>query len=337
MNKVFRSIVYASILILFVGFYGCSSKSNDTIGLLLHDMEGRWFTDLEYLQKHASDAGVKLIVKVADGNEKKQLEQAQELVREGVGVMLVVAVNQNTAAGIVRTAHKSNLEVIAYDRIIMNSELDYFISYDYQKLGAMLVEYAYKKVPRGNYVLLYGGSTDNNAQMMKLGQENFLAPFIENGDINAVYRTYTENWDEKNAAERLARVLDFTTEPIDAVIASNDNIAIAALEVFDQKNVKQPKVITGQDAIIEACQSIMNDKQTMTVYKSTNSMAREAISLAVDVMKKQKSTRDFGQTFNGRHNVPTLYLEPQVVDKSNLIEIITGDGMYTMSEIMDQE
>jgi ABC-type xylose transport system substrate-binding protein len=66
-------------------------------------------------------------------------------------------------------------------------------------------------------------------------------------------------------------------------------------------------------------------------------MAREAISLAVDVMKKQKSTRDFGQTFNGRHNVPTLYLEPQVVDKSNLIEIITGDGMYTMSEIMDQE
>jgi D-xylose transport system substrate-binding protein len=297
-------------------------------------MEGRWFTDIEYLKKHAADAGVELIIKVAGGNENLQLEQANQLVKEGVGVFIVIPVNQNTAAGIVRTAHDANLKVIAYDRIIMNSDLDYFLTFEYYDLGLRQAEYAHKKVPKGNYVMLWGDAMDNNARLMRQGQEDYLKPYIESGDVNLIYRTFVEDWAEINAERRMQRVLDFTNEPIDVLIASNDNLALAALDVIVNNNIKQPEVITGQDATIDACRSIMRGGQTMSIYKSTNMMALEAINLAIDIMNQHRISKSIGTFYNNRIDVPTLYLPPAIVDKTNLIETVVGDGMFTYDEIM---
>lgn len=320
--------------LLIFSLLGCKQKSDTKVGLLLHDMEGRWFTDIEYLKKHASEANLELIVKVANGDENKQLQQAEELVEEGVGVLLVVPVNQNTAAGIVRTAHENGIKVVAYDRIIVNADLDYLITYEYKEIGQMIAEYTYGKVPKGNYVMLWGDASDNNAQLMRQGQEEYLKPYVDNGDIQMVYRSYTEGWMDYVAAKTMQQILDYSDQPIDVVIASNDNIGLAALKVFRNNKIEQPRVITGQDATLDACRSILTDGQTMSVYKSTNQMSKEAISLAKDILQGNKIDKANGFINNNRKDVPTLFLKPLVVDKSNVLNAVVEDGLYTKEELL---
>jgi D-xylose transport system substrate-binding protein len=333
-NKII-SFCYAFITILLVfALSGCSNKGNKKVGLLLHQMEGRWFTDVDYLKKHAINAGIDLVIKIADGNENIQLRQAQELVNEGVEVILIVAVSQNTAAGIVRTAHKANLKVIAYDRMILNSDLDYLITYDYRYIGEMLAQYSKSRVPKGNYVLLYGDASDANARLMREGEEKYLANEIETGSINVVYKTFIEGWLDTNAKHEMGKVLSFSGKKIDVVIANNDVIARAILDVFDEYGLEHPKVITGQDCMLESCQSIYQGRQTMSVYKSTNQTAEEAIKLAVKIINGEKIPKANGFINNRRKDVPTFFLTPVVVDKTNLSSTVVADGMYAMEQII---
>lgn len=323
-------VVLAMVLVLF----SCKHHGGKKIGLLLHDLEGRWFTDIEFLEKHAKEAGYELVIKNAEGNENLQLAQANELVEEGVGVILVVAVNQNTAAGIVRTAHDNHIKVIAYDRIIINSDLDYLISYEYKEIGRMIAEYAYSKVPNGNYVMLWGDASDNNARLMREGQEEFLQSYVTSGDIHLVYRTFTDGWSDVVAIQKMQKVVDYSAEPIDVVMASNDNIGLAALKVFNDNNLKIPTVITGQDATLDACKSILKGGQTMSIYKSTNKMAFEAIKLATDIVEDRKVNQVKGLVNNNRKDVPTLFLSPVVVDKTNILRTVVDDGLYSEEELL---
>jgi D-xylose transport system substrate-binding protein len=314
----------------------CHEQQQNKVGILLHEMEGRWFNDIEYLKQHAADMGVELVIKTAGGDENKQLQQARELVDENVGVMLVVAVNQNTAAGIVRIAHNANIQVVGYDRLIMNSELDYYISYEYEEIGRMLAEYAHNKVPKGNYVMLWGGAADNNARLMSEGQNKYLQEFEERGDVNVIYRTYIDGWLERNARFQLQKVIDYSDKNIDVVLASNDNIALEALRVIEDNNLPRPQVITGQDAIVEACRSILNNGQTMTVYKSMSDMARQGIQLAVDIINNNDIDYVNGKTYNRRIDVPTLYMPPQIIDKDNMISILVEkDHTYSLDELKE--
>ncbi|MCF8362358.1 MAG: substrate-binding domain-containing protein [Prolixibacteraceae bacterium] len=322
------------IFFLLFAITACEKQEQNKVGILLHEMEGRWYNDVEYLKKHADDMGVELVIKIAGGDENKQLQQARELVKENVGVMLVVAVNQNTAAGVVRTAHDANILVIGYDRLIMNSDLDYYISYEYDEVGRMLAEYAHNKVPKGNYVMLLGDAADNNARLMGEGQNEYLQEFEKRGEVNVIYRTYIDGWLERNARFQLQKVIDYSDKSIDVILASNDNIALEALSVIDNNNLPRPEVITGQDAIIEACRSILNNGQTMTVYKSMSDMARQGIQLAVDIIYNNDIDYVDGKTNNKRTDVPTIYMTPQIIDKNNLINVLVHkDHIYSLEEL----
>jgi D-xylose transport system substrate-binding protein len=328
------TISFILILFLFTSSSSCVRHHDKKVGLLLHDMEGRWFTDIEFLKKDAANAGLELVIKVAGGDENKQLHQAEELVNEGVGVLLVVPVNQNTAAGIVRTAHKSHIPVIAYDRIIVNSDLDYLISYDYKQIGQMLAKYSYNKVPEGNYVMLWGDASDNNAQLMRKGEEEFLKPYVDRGDITLIYRSYTEEWSNTIAAQTMQKVVDYSGKRIDVVIAGNDNIGLAALQVIKQSGISYPTLITGQDATLEACKSIINGGMTMSIYKSTNQLASEAIQLAKDILQGKKIEKAKDVVNNNRKDVPAIFLKPVIIDKDNVFNVVINDGLYTKDELL---
>ena len=314
------------LLLLLVMFSSCSQKTSNKVGLLLHEMEGRWHADVEHLQKYAAKAGLDLIIKVANGDENKQLMQARELVREGVSVMMIVAVNQNTAAGIVRIAQNAGIKTIAYDRIIQNAELDYFLTYNYEEIGRLQAEYALQKIPAGNYVMLWGDASDNNARQMRTSQEKALKQYINSGDVNLIYRAFIENWSWDNTQKVMQRIVDFSDRKVDVVLASNDNIALAALNVFEKNGMTPPQIITGQDATNLACQSIVKGGQTMTIYKPTDQMAQKAIELVNEVIRGEKASNISSYVNNQRKNIPTLFLTPVVVDKENVLSIIKNEA-----------
>ncbi len=311
----------------------CNFERNAKVGLLLHDVEGRWIKELEYLKQIAEEEGIQLIVKSAGNDENVQINQVEELIDEGVGALLVVAVNQNTSAAIVRRAHKAKVPVIGYDRLIRFSDLDFLITYDYSKVGELMVDYAVQRVPRGNYVIFWGDGSDANAVAIQNRQTEMLKPYVDRGDINITYKTHVEGWSDAYAKMQMDKVLSFSNKPIDVILASNDVIANSVLDVFDLRQISQKPLVTGQDATLEGCQSVVRKRQTMTVYKSTVNMARTALVLAKKLSLNQRVEIPEATTFNGRKQVPTVLLQPTVTDATNMMSTVISDGVFTKDEV----
>ncbi|HKK81263.1 MAG TPA: substrate-binding domain-containing protein [Prolixibacteraceae bacterium] len=322
MKLLFKYHIYLLVVFtLIITAHSCKVESSNKVGLLIHEMEGRWYKDVEQIKENARKLGIDLVIKEAQGNENLQISQAKELVEEKIDAVIVVAVNQNTAAGIVRLFNNENIPVIAYDRLISNSNLEYYISFEYTQIGKMQAEYALSKKPRGNYVLLWGDSSDNNARLMRKGHEDVLSDPVNSGKVNIIHKCFIDGWSPENAKHKMKQILSFSGKTIDVVIASNDNIAQAALEAFDELDMEYPQIITGQDCTEKARTSISQNRQTMTIYKPTEQMAKKAVSLAYNLLENDHEFETDGYVNNKRMDVPTLFLTPEVIDKSNLNKI----------------
>ncbi|HEY3122049.1 MAG TPA: substrate-binding domain-containing protein, partial [Vicinamibacteria bacterium] len=128
--------------------------------------EERWQRDRDLVVAEAEKLGARVIVQAANGNDAMQNSQAENMLTQGVDVMLVAPHNGKTAAVIVEAAHKAGVPVIAYDRLILDSDLDLYVTFSPVRVGEQQGDYALKHKPRGNYVLIGGAPTDNNALLL---------------------------------------------------------------------------------------------------------------------------------------------------------------------------
>ncbi|MCF8362029.1 MAG: substrate-binding domain-containing protein [Prolixibacteraceae bacterium] len=324
------------LLIIALTFFSCKNQtgSDVTIGFLIHSTtSSRWQMDIAYAQERAADVGAKIILKDASGDENMQLSQANELLEMGVDALIVVAANQNTAAGIVRDAHDYNVPVIAYDRLIKNSELDYLVSFEYERVGELMVEYVANRVNNGNCVFLWGDASDANAVFVKKGHENAMNLFNES-NIEAVYKTFVEDWTYENAYHQMNKILDFYPEKIDAVIACNDPLGIGAYDALKEHGYEPGEVIiTGQDATLEFVHSMLEGGLSMSVGKPIKELAYGAIDLVVKIVKGE-ATSSFDKTVNnGRRDVPAKLFSPYIIDKTNFEKELIEGGVFTRDQV----
>lgn len=320
-------MVIASILMS-----SCEIKTEQKVGLLIHQEDDRWAMDVAYLKQYFQEENIQLILKNAQGDENLQLKQVKELVDAKVDLILIVAVNQNTAAGIVRYANEHHTPIIAYDRIVNNSNVDYILSFKYEEVGRQLAQYTLQNCPKGNYVLFWGDAFDNNARMMQKSQMEVLKPHIENGDINIVYKGYIDDWKYENVYHQMNEIIDFSSTPIHAVIANNDVLAVGTIDALEHNNKTEPILVTGHDATLESCRLIMQDKQAMTIYKPISTLAHTAVNMSMQLIRNETITVN-DSVFNGKFNVPSILLNPIIVDKQNLESIVIADGLHTKEEV----
>src|SRR5271169_5686967 len=99
--------------------------------------EERWHRDRDLLVKRAAELGAEVLVQAANGSDALQNSQAENMLTQGVDVLLVAPHNGKTAAVIVEAAHRAGIPVIAYDRLINDSEVDLYISFDNERVGQM--------------------------------------------------------------------------------------------------------------------------------------------------------------------------------------------------------
>jgi D-xylose transport system substrate-binding protein len=329
--------ISVKLIVLFVALIlaipSCKNIGHVKVGFLIPASVGfRWPIDQKYVEKAASEKGIEVITRSAENDENLQLKQAKELLEMGVDVLIVVAANANTAAAIVRDAHDYDVPVIAYDRLIKNSDLDYMVTFEGAMIANLMVEYAISKKPEGNYVLLWGDAGDVNALLIKDAQEAMLKPYIDNGKINIVYKTFVEDWSSANAHHIMQNVFAFSTKKIDAVITSYDGLAIGALKAMDEVGCVDA-VLTGQDAELESVKAVRDGRMSMTVYKSISTIASASVDLAVKLANNEKVANINSTINNGRKNVPVLYLKPVAVTKNNIRETVIADKYYTEEQI----
>lgn len=330
--SIFRNLLFA--LLIFVA--GCSEQK-PKIGLLMADYEvTRWKQDQAFFVQEAEKLGSEVIVKVAEGDKTKQMEQAKDLIDEGVKVIVIVPVSSKDAANIVKLAHEHDVKVISYDRLIKNCDLDFFISFDNVKIGEMQAEYLTKQQPKGKYALIGGPTNDNNSIMIKVGQMNVLQPLIANGDIQLVYDVFVQDWDEDLGYKHTKKILKQNNNKIDAILCANDALARGAIRALDEKDMARDVLVAGQDGSESARKLILEGKQTITVFKPIEGIAATAAKVATKFAKNEPlEDITLVRENNDQKMVPAILLPPMLVNKFN-IKINVPTEQYLMDQKLMQ-
>src|SRR5215510_7833846 len=293
--------------------------------------EERWQRDKALVEQRCQQTGAQCEVQVANGDDAVQTKQCDNLLTKGVDVLIVAPHNGQIAASIVEAAHRQGVPVNSYDRLIRNSDVDLYVSHQVVKIGQMQAQYALKNAPKGNYVLIGGSPTDNNALLLRDGQMEILKPAIAKGDIKIVSDQFAKEWKAEEALRITEDALTKTNNNIQAIVASNDGTAGGAISALPPDLVGKV-LVTGQDAALDAVQRIVEGKQTMTIYKPIQPLAFSAVDSAVKLAKGEKlDAKD--KINNGKIDVPAMLFEPMVLDKSNVMQTVIKDGYQKIEDV----
>jgi D-xylose transport system substrate-binding protein len=273
----------------------------------------------------------------ADQDAARQQQQAESVLTQGAGVLVLDAVDVTAAVSIVAAAQARGVTVIAYDRFIDDPDLDYYVSFDSRRVGQLQGEALVRAlapdgtvpdpaVPPG--VLLVGGAaTDTNSAALKIG----VLGALDDTGIEVLAQYDTPDWSPDKAQEWVAGQLTQYAGRVDAVYAANDGTAGGAISAMKAAGLDPVPPVTGQDAELAAIQRIVSGDQYMTVYKAITEQARTAAELAVRVLHGEDPATT--ATVGG---VPALLLTPTAVTADNVRRIIVDGGVYTIEEICVQ-
>ena len=293
----------------------------------------RWRKDEQIIIDRARELGANVVSLSAVENPDLQNDQAENLIIQGVDVLLVIPQDSEKSARIVELAHKAGIQVIAYDRIIRNCALDYYVSFDNVKVG----EYQARGViaaldpNRTNRLAYIGGSpADANSAQLKQGALQVLAPLLARGQVTLELETFTAGWSAQNAYLDLKKFLEAGGQ-VDGVIAANDATASGSIQALHERGLNAIPV-SGQDADLGACQRVAHGTQTMTVYKPLNKLGRMAVEMAVQVAQGLPVPVN-ASVSNGFHAVPSVLLESIPINRHNLDATVVQDGFHTHAQI----
>jgi D-xylose transport system substrate-binding protein len=324
-------------LLLFLSFIliSCDTENKSfKVGFLLPNLESdRYKQEKIFFSDKINALGGEALILSADYDDKLQIQQAQELLAKDIEVLVVNCINQNTAAAIVRLAHENNVQVIAYDRMISNCDLDYYLSFNNLKVGKLMADYALKLKPKGNYLIIGGDKADQNAIFVKNGQLQQLESHIKSGDVKITFNVFIEDWSGDNAKYYLEKYLDLGGPVPDVILSSYDGMTTGMIEALKENNLAGNVLATGQDAELAACKNIIAGYQTMTVYKPLKPLAEKAAEICKKIINKEKIDEAIATQNNNFKEVPSIFLDPVSVDQNNIKATVIADGHLKESEL----
>jgi D-xylose transport system substrate-binding protein len=342
--KSARRVFLLLLCVLAVAACQPSKGAKIKIGLSFSDFATeRWPNEAVLLTRLGYDAGAQVVFQVANHDEKLQNDQIENMVVQGVKALIIVAENGTTAATAAADAHDAGVKVIAYDRLIKTPKIDAYVSFDNVEVGRAQARGVLAARSSGNFVLLGGSPTDNNALLLRTGQMEVLKPFIDSGRIKIVADQWVENWEAANAARVMADILAAQKNKVDAVVASNDGTALGALQAMEVQGLAGKIPISGQDATAAGSSSIVEGGLTVTVFKDIRKLSPLAIQLALDLVGGVKTgpvselrmfhLSDLALDKKLSGEVPCYFLKVVPVDKNNLYEEVVKSGFQKYDDV----
>jgi D-xylose transport system substrate-binding protein len=330
---VFGLFVCALVFSFVLPAHAAPKEKKIKIGVSLPTQrDERWVRDAQKMREVAKAEGLDLRMQVCDNDAAKQMSQCENLLAQGIDILVLAPHDATSAAAIVDNAHAAGIKVISYDRLVLGTNVDLYVSFDNLKVGQLMGEYLTKMVPKGNYIVLGGAPTDNNAKLYHDGALMSIKPLADKGDIRIVMDQWVTDWQPTVAMNLVQNALTANNNKIDAVLAPNDNTAGGVIQALAQVGLAGKVPITGQDAEVTAAQRIVKGTQTMTVFKNTRNQAEIAINTAIKMIKGEKIEPN-ATVNNKKMEVPSILLTPVVVDKSNIDKELIDSGYLTKEQV----
>jgi putative multiple sugar transport system substrate-binding protein len=326
----------------------------DTVGIAMPTQSSsRWISDGNSMVEQFEAAGYDTILQYAEDDIPNQLAQIENMITNGVDVLVIAAIDGTTLSNALENAHFAGIKAIAYGRLIRDSGyVDYYATFDNFKVGVQqassLVDGLKERCGDGPYnVELFGGSPDdNNAYFFYDGAMSVLQPLIDAGTVNIVSGQMgmdtvgTLRWDGAVAQARMDNLLSahYTDATVHGVLAPYDGLSIGIISSlkgvgYGSGDLAMP-IVTGQDAELRSIKSMLGGEQYSTVFKDTRELARVTVGMVEALLKGGEPEINNTSTYdNGVKVVPSYLLEPVSVDLSNWEEVILGSGYYTKDQV----
>lgn len=272
-------------------------------------------------------SGCSVIYSNANASAAKQQEQANSALAQGVKAIVIDPVDSAAAATIVNSAKAQNVPIIAYDRPVPDAAADYYVSFDNEKIGAMiaqsLVDHLKEAKAEGGLLQVNGSPTDAAAGLIKKG----IHSAVDTSGLKLLAEFDTPGWEPTKAQDWVSGQITQFPGKIAGVVAANDGTAGGAIAAFKAAGGSVPPV-TGNDAELAAAQRIIAGDQYNTISKPIKTVAEAAAQIAYSFAKGEKPT---GKTT--LFNTPSELFVPTVVTAKNLKETLVDTGIMKASEL----
>lgn len=346
MKKKFISCIFT--VLLLVTLISCKGKSqagseknlfpeNDfsgpVIGFSIDTLAlERWQRDLDTFISTAANLGAEVIVQNSGNNSAEQNRQLLYLASQNVDCVVVLPAESKPIKEGLEKLKNMNIPVISYDRLILDSDISLYMTIDSEQVGYLMGTKMRALTPQTSWALILGSPDDYNMEMIGQG----LWKALKSSEIVICDTFYTSGWNYDLSRQHAFDLITGGIIP-DAIICGNDAVAESVIGVLDS-HVKKHIPICGQDADIVACQNIVKGKQDFTIYKPITRLAEMTAECAVKLAKGtpvESLVSEFTYMDNHFKKVPSILLEPLVVDKNNINQVIIDSGFHTYNEVYE--
>ena len=310
----------------------------------------RWNQDGANMEKQLQDAGYEVDLQYASNDIATQVSQIENMISSGAQVLVIASIDGDSLGTVLEQAKEQGVAVIAYDRLIMNSDaVSYYATFDNYMVGTKQGEYIRDQLDLDNAAgpfnieLFTGDPGDNNARFFFGGAMDVLNKYIDEGklvvksgqkDFDAVA---TANWATEAAQSRMDAIISANYADgtkLDAVMCSNDSTALGVTNSLEANYTGDWPIITGQDCDIANVKNMIAGKQSMSIFKDTRTLAAKTVEMVDAIMKGSEAPVNDTSTYdNGTGIIPSFLCEPVFADVNNYKELLIDSGYYTEADL----
>lgn len=326
------AIIVFCLLPIFL--ISCSNtQKNIKIGVSLGVGEAeRWVHEKTYMEQKAFELGAEIEVRLNKTDQPKtQQEDCFEMIDQGIDVLILTPRDALKTKDILDYAKQKGVPVVNYARIILGEEVDLFVGYDSNRIGQKQGQYLSELINEGDYIILRGDVADNNATLLYEGAMKYLNPIKE--DINILLDAPVPGWSTEEAKTLIREAIVKNQNQIDAILAPNDKLAGACVEVLKELGITKKVEITGMDAELDALKRVREGKQSITVYMDLKILANTAVEEACHIVRKE--TVNINTEFENQSEKPVNahLITGQVITKENLDKFLNETELFTKEEV----
>lgn len=315
----------------------------------------RWNQDGANMKKELEAAGYAVDLQYAGDNDiPTQVNQVENMIMNNDAALVIASIDGSALTEVLKGAKEKNIPVIAYDRLIMNSDaVSYYATFDNYGVGVIQGQFLKDKLDLDNrttpaYMEFFTGAPDdNNCVYFWGGAMSILKPYLDSGKIVCLSgqtgkeQCSTPNWSTESAQQRMENLITScgygpNAQKLDAVLSSNDSVAQGISNALVDAGYTKDNFpfLTGQDCDVTSVKNMIKGEQSMSVFKDTRTLASKVVTMVDALMKGgQPEINDTKSYDNGSGIIPTYLCTPVYASIDNYQQLLVDSGYYTKEQL----